>query len=570
MSNNLKVKIILIAVLFLISPLATKADYLTQQVNFFIDKDYDLSKRNQLVATLQKVTEKLYFYIDDELWNSLNNQKRDEVIQNLTSLSLEFEKNIYPNLTSNFGSEWKPGIDKDEKITILIHPMIEGAGGYFNNGDEYPKLQVPTSNEREMVYLNSKYLGINLVKSFLAHEFMHLITFNQKEKIQGIEEEIWLNEARSEYAPTLLGYDDVFTDSNLQLRVHNFLNSPNDSLTEWKNRPADYGVLNLFTQYLLDHYGIDILIESLHSSKVGIPSINEALQKNGFKEDFSQIFTNWTIAVLVNDCNLGPKYCYLNQNLKKIKVVPQANFLPLYSESSLYILNDTKNWAGNWQKIIGGKGDLTFEFDGDDKIEFKVYYLVCNIQEVCEIQDLFLDKEQKGSFTLQNFNEDYSSVTIIPLIGSKLSGFEGAEPRYFFSWKASTVETPEKREEELIKQLLAQIESLKRQIAETRAKIDEILGGKNQIYCSQIKNNLYFGLMENSEVRCLQEFLKIQGPEVYPEGLITGNFLSLTQVALIRFQEKYSDEILKPLNLEKGTGYVGQMTRAKINELLGK
>jgi len=46
MSNNLKVKIILIAVLFLISPLATKADYLTQQVNFFIDKDYDLSKRN--------------------------------------------------------------------------------------------------------------------------------------------------------------------------------------------------------------------------------------------------------------------------------------------------------------------------------------------------------------------------------------------------------------------------------------------------------------------------------------------------------------------------------------------
>ena len=166
MSNNLKVKIILIAVLFLISPLATKADYLTQQVNFFIDKDYDLSKRNQLVATLQKVTEKLYFYIDDELWNSLNNQKRDEVIQNLTSLSLEFEKNIYPTLTSNFGSEWKPGIDKDEKITILIHPMIEGAGGYINNGDEYPKLQVPTSNEREMVYLNSKYLGINLVKFF--------------------------------------------------------------------------------------------------------------------------------------------------------------------------------------------------------------------------------------------------------------------------------------------------------------------------------------------------------------------------------------------------------------------
>jgi len=65
----------------------------------------------------------------------------------------------------------------------------------------------------------------------------------------------------------------------------------------------------------------------------------------------------------------------------------------------------------------------------------------------------------------------------------------------------------------------------------------------------------------------LQEFLKSQG--VYPEGLVTGNFLDLTQSAVIRFQEKYATEILKPLNLEKGTGYVGPATRAKINQLLG-
>jgi len=76
-------------------------------------------------------------------------------------------------------------------------------------------------------------------------------------------------------------------------------------------------------------------------------------------------------------------------------------------------------------------------------------------------------------------------------------------------------------------------------------------------------------MMENSEVRCLQEFLKIQGPEVYPEGLVTGNFLSLTQQALIRFQEKYASEILIPLGLQKGTGYVGPATRTKINQLLG-
>ena len=75
-------------------------------------------------------------------------------------------------------------------------------------------------------------------------------------------------------------------------------------------------------------------------------------------------------------------------------------------------------------------------------------------------------------------------------------------------------------------------------------------------------------MRNNSEVRCLQEFLKAQGPEIYPEGLVTGNFLSLTKAALIRFQEKYALEILMPLGLQKGTGFVGPATRSKINELL--
>jgi len=76
-------------------------------------------------------------------------------------------------------------------------------------------------------------------------------------------------------------------------------------------------------------------------------------------------------------------------------------------------------------------------------------------------------------------------------------------------------------------------------------------------------------LRSNPEVRCLQEFLKNQGAEIYPEGLVTGNFLSLTKAAVIRFQEKYASEILTPLGLERGTGFVGEMTRAKINEILG-
>jgi peptidoglycan hydrolase-like protein with peptidoglycan-binding domain len=75
---------------------------------------------------------------------------------------------------------------------------------------------------------------------------------------------------------------------------------------------------------------------------------------------------------------------------------------------------------------------------------------------------------------------------------------------------------------------------------------------------------------DNSEVRCLQQFLKAQGEEIYPEGFVTGNFYTLTEQAVKRFQEKYANDVLTPWGLTKGSGYVGSTTRNKINELISK
>ncbi|HRY76670.1 MAG TPA: peptidoglycan-binding domain-containing protein, partial [Candidatus Paceibacterota bacterium] len=66
-------------------------------------------------------------------------------------------------------------------------------------------------------------------------------------------------------------------------------------------------------------------------------------------------------------------------------------------------------------------------------------------------------------------------------------------------------------------------------------------------------------------VRQLQIFLKTQGTAIYPEGLVSGYFGSLTQKAVQRFQEKYG--IAKAG--DAGYGYVGPVTRAKINALQG-
>ena len=62
--------------------------------------------------------------------------------------------------------------------------------------------------------------------------------------------------------------------------------------------------------------------------------------------------------------------------------------------------------------------------------------------------------------------------------------------------------------------------------------------------------------------KCLARF-----EDIYPNGQISGYFGAQTEEAVIKFQEKYYEDILKPSGLNKGTGTVGASTREKLNEI---
>lgn len=453
---------------------------------FNIESSYDLSNRTEISAELIKISPKLYWYADSIWWGKLSQQERDSAKSFLNSLTEEFDGKIYPTLTSAFGSEWTPGIDKDARITILLHPMKKNSGGYTDNSDEYPKIQAPESNEREMIYLNTGYLGDNIMKSFLAHEFVHLISFNQKERAYDSVDDVWLQEARAEYAPTLLGYDADYSGSNLSSRVKDFLSAPFDSLTEWRDSSADYGVVNLFSQYLVDHYGVDILVDSLKTGRTGIDSINFALSRNNFKTDFAQIFTDWAIAIFVNDCAIGGKYCYLNQNLKNFRITPLINYLPFVGESVLSVSNTTKDWAGNWHKFIGGKGKLIIEFKASGKNQFKIPYIIEDSKGKLYLDNLTLGVNQTGNISFENFGTDYASLTIIPTAQNKTSGFLGIQPSYSFFWSASTKENAQEIVQEVNNEKEGVVQDLKNQIMGVQLKIIELLKQLIQLLLTQL------------------------------------------------------------------------------------
>jgi hypothetical protein len=63
---------------------------------------------------------------------------------------------------------------------------------------------------------------------------------------------------------------------------------------------------------------------------------------------------------------------------------------------------------------------------------------------------------------------------------------------------------------------------------------------------------------KGEDVKTLQKILSLEGFFNYPE--FTGFFGGATRMGVIKLQEKYADEILKPLGLTKPTGIVGKST----------
>ena len=506
-------------------------------VSFPVENSYDLYGRTQIAGQLIKTTNKFYIYADQQWWSNLSSVAQNEINNRLYKLSSEFEYKIYPRLTQFYGPVGDLGF-ADGRLLLLIEPLKTGIGGYVK------------VNRPHTIYLSASNLSSapqNLLYYELAHEFTHIITFKLKPN-----EDIWLNELRAEYAETLFDYNNDLEKSNLRQRIKDLLLNTKVNLVRWENNRFDYAVVNLLGHYLVEQYGLNILADSLHAPYTGIESINYALHKNGSSEDFSQVFRNWLIAVAVNDCSLGSKYCYQNPKLKGVGITPYSYYLPTTGYSSLSVTDSLRKWSGKWLRITGGRGMLKLKWKIPEETPIsKVPYIVVKNDGSKYLGFFDFSSTNESEIYFSDFGKKNISVLMIPF----LTTTDNVHPLFYYSFEANTSPQTNSSQEKVIQELLQKIAYLKQQIALLQAQLAQIKAHNN---CSFFLSDLHYGT-RGPEVSCLQQFLKNQGPDIYPEGLVTGYFGPLTKKAVQRFQAKYSIP---------STGYFGPLTRATVNQLL--
>ncbi len=413
-------------------PFFAAADQLGENRSFFVDSSYDVKGRNGVHATLRKVSNKSYSYVEDEYWNSISQNARDQLMNNISLLLFEFDNRIYPIETSFFGSEPNPGVDRDSKITILFTPLIETTGGYFGNAHVYPLSNSnPNSNEREMFFLSlSAVSDPRKINAFLAHEFQHLVSFNQKEKVRNLVDDVWTNEFRSEYAVSLLGYNDNFAGSNLDRRVQSFIRDPSDSLTEWKNLHADYAQIALLAEFIAEHWSEKVIGDSTQNNEIGIVSLIQAFRQNGFSETFQEIFRYWSVANYINDGSKNIRFGYKHEGLKNFRVRPTDVLTNLGDSNTFTVSAMIKDWQARWYEIsqfaAGNNNFMKLTFTSPSLTSFEIAYLLYHSDGRIELKTFF-PKFNDDTLYIGGINSDINKIVLMPIKQDRLSGFGANE-----------------------------------------------------------------------------------------------------------------------------------------------
>ena len=306
-------------------------------VDFSLDvpspKDYQINKNKRFIAPTYKVGQTRNFWVTHLAYDydyqinarlAYSGSKAYVWVHeaqitdtDAEKLGKEFDNKIYSIVTNNFAKE--SDVDGDGKINILVYDIQDGFDGYYNMGyvEGYfharDLLNVSKSNQSEIFYIDSYPSmgmedGKDVTKVFgtLAHEFQHMVSFNQNVLIEGKSDlPTWIDEGLAEAA------NQIYRGKGLSDRIDYFNASGNitngHSLLYWGDRNdvlSNYALSYLFMQYVKIQSGQgDKIFKEIHQD----PNNNYKAIENVAKKyidsnmTFGQLMTNFRLALFLNE-----------------------------------------------------------------------------------------------------------------------------------------------------------------------------------------------------------------------------------------------------------------------------
>ncbi len=254
--------------------------------------------QREVEAEVRYIGQRLVMYVDTTLTVDQEALERS---------ARAFEERIYPRNHELFGVEASPGVDGDPRVVVLNTVLSGGVVGYFSSADAVPRAANRFSNQRDMFVIDASRLplGSDSYDSTLAHEFQHMIHWNEQRRSP-----TWFNEGMSTIAEDQNGYVS-------QGRTRLYLSNPDLQLTGWSsggNVLAHYGAANLFLRYFYEQYaqqeGLAALIQADAGNQLAVFA-QLAARKRPDIGSFADLAADWAVANLLNDPQLdGGRYAY--------------------------------------------------------------------------------------------------------------------------------------------------------------------------------------------------------------------------------------------------------------------
>ncbi len=343
----------------------------------------------QLVkGTCLAIGENIYLYIENSVLNMMTVAEAREI-------AAEFDSRIYPQVHRWVGFEWRPGLDLDTRITLLMHDVGsnnsgEKFGGYFSSVDQDPAAL--NSNRREMVYMDifqfrerSRFTFYNS----LAHEFAHLVNWYQN---GGTSDERWIEEGIASFVEWAI-YGNIHG-----IFVDGYLEDPSVSLTSGNTFETYYGASFTLLLYLFEHHGGERFIrEFARQDILGIRGINAALTSLGRSERFADVFRNWALANFVNDLSRGRFLGYRNLRNRRVAAsVQQILNYPTVRSANL------EDWGVRYIvfRNLPSQIEITLDGTGDGNLHAQLVLLPSN--GAASVHSIEFDEDNNGRIELKS------------------------------------------------------------------------------------------------------------------------------------------------------------------------